>query len=802
MRKIFTPLLFLIVLPSFTLAQNKPANSLKYLWPTDASKYLTSAFGEYRARRLHTGIDVKTWGKTGYKIFAIRPGYVLRVSVSPVGYGKAFYLKLDTGETAVYAHLSKFNDKIQNLVEREQRRLGKYRVNLYLKEGQIPVSQGDVIAYSGQTGIGAPHLHFEIRDSNNLPLNPLSKGYQISDRVKPIVRRVSFSPLDVNSEVNGDFKPVVVTPQWVRSGEYIINEPISMWGNVGIAVRCFDKGVTSFSGYGVYSLKLFVDDALRFEYSYDKLSFQKNRMVELERDYRLSRRQFGRFYKLYKDKYNTKSYYRPNKLWAGVLKSASLTANPNLQSKSNLGSSGQNMKASSGSLYPGLHEFRIETADYMGNTSTVRGEVQVGAAFNIYPVIAEGENGELSLRDVVTYDLKKVGELEAFVLNGNHWQPIPISWSEDDSYLEEKGGEGNLDKAENSDSAVLVKDISVKPLVLKINARDEFEVNSRPFFYVHPQPIETDHAPQLTFNYDYYDDYIRLAISSKNLLGSIPDIILYPDRPNPVEIKIQQTDLKKFIGRIELSGLSGNFHLFKITTESLNGEAFSKFDQFEARPIRPRKAGRMVSSDENFWVNFWSGSLYRPIYTRVVIDSTRFSKKYDFASHIYDIEPKDVLLNQGAFVHIRIPHLETSPEKLGVYYKDLRKRKWIFIDNSFDVNAGSMSAKILSFEQFALIRDSEPPKITRIRPGHNVRLKNRTPRISLNIQDTLSGIKSEEEIEIRLNGRRLIAEYDPERKRIFYDIKEPLATGRYEINVKAEDNAKNVTTKTSVFWID
>ncbi len=802
MRKTFTPLLFLIVLPSFTLAQNKPANSLKYLWPTDASKYLTSAFGEYRARRFHTGIDVKTWGKTGYKIFAIRPGYILRVSVSPGGYGKAVYLKLDTGETAVYAHLSKFNDKIQNLVEREQRRLGKYRVNLYMKKGQIPVSQGDVIAYSGQTGIGAPHLHFEIRDSNNLPLNPLSKGYQISDRVKPIVRRVSFSPLDVNSEVNGDFKPVVVTPQWVRSGEYIIKEPISMWGNVGIAVRCFDKGVTSFSGYGVYSLKLFVDDALRFEYSYDKLSFQKNRMVELERDYRLSRRQFGRFYKLYKDKYNTKSYYRPNKLWAGVLKSASLTANPNLQSKSNLGSPGQSMKASSGSLYPGLHEFRIETADYMGNTSTVRGEVLVGAAFNIYPVIAEGENGELSLRDVVTYDLKKVGELEAFVLNGNHWQPIPLSWSEDDSYLEEKGGEGNLDKAENSDSAVLVKDISVKPLVLKINARDEFKVNSRPFFYVHPQPIETDHAPQLTFNYDYYDDYIRLAISSKNLLGSIPDIILYPDRPNPVEIKIQQTDLKKFIGRIELSRLSGNFHLLKITTESLNGEAFSKFEQFEARPIRPRKTGRMVSSDENFWVNFWSGSLYRPIYTRVVIDSTRFSKKYDFASRIYDIEPKDVLLNQGAFVHIRIPHLETSPEKLGVYYKELRKRKWIFIDNSFDVNAGSMSAKILSFEQFALIRDSEPPEITRIRPGRNVRLKNRTPRISLNIQDTLSGIKSEEEIEIRLNGRRLIAEYDPERKRIFYDIKEPLATGRYEINVKAEDNAKNVTTKTSVFWID
>jgi len=680
--------------------------------------------------------------------------------------------------------------------------LGKYRVNFYLKKGQIPVSQGDVIAYSGQTGIGAPHLHFEIRDSNNFPLNPLSKGYQISDRVRPIVRRVSFSPLDINSEVNGDFKPVVVTPQWIRPGEYVIKEPISMWGKVGIAVRCFDKGVTSFSGYGVYRLKLFVDDVLRFEYSYDQLSFQKNRMVELERDYRLSRRQFGRFYKLYKDKFNTKSDYRPNKLWAGVLKSTSLNASPDLQSKSKKGSSARSLGGVSGALFPGPHQFRIEASDYMGNTSTIRGEVQVGAAFNIYPVIAEDENGQLILRDVVTYDLKEVDELEAFVLNGNQWQPIPLSWSDDDSYLEEKGGEATPDEIEGTKSTVLLSNISVQPLVLKIAARDEFKIKSRPFFYVRAQPIEIDPAPQLTFNYDYYDDYLRLEISSKNLLGSIPGIILYPDRPNPVEVKIQQTDLKKFIGRIELSRLSGNFHLLEITTESLNGEEFSKFEKFEARPVRPRKTGRMVSSDENFWVNFWSGSLYRSIYTRVVIDSSRFSKKYDFASHIYDMEPKDALLNQGAFVHIRIPQSETSPEKLGVYYKDPRKGKWIFIDNSFDIKAGSMSAKILSFEQFALIRDSEPPEITRIRPRRNVRLKNRTPRISLNILDTLSGIKSEEEIEIKLNGRRLIAEYDPERKRIFHDIKEPLASGRYEINVKAEDNAQNVSTKTSVFWID
>ena len=94
-KNLILVLVFLTLTPP-VFAQNRPENSLKYLWPTDASKHLTSAFGEYRARRFHTGIDVKTWGKTGYKIFAVRSGYILRVSVSPGGYGKVVYLKFDT----------------------------------------------------------------------------------------------------------------------------------------------------------------------------------------------------------------------------------------------------------------------------------------------------------------------------------------------------------------------------------------------------------------------------------------------------------------------------------------------------------------------------------------------------------------------------------------------------------------------------------------------------------------------------------------------------------------------------------
>ena len=73
-------------------------SSDKLLWPTDASFNLTATFGEYRPGHFHTGIDIKTWGREGYKVFAVDDGYVEKVSVSPYGYGKVLFFKLNNFE--------------------------------------------------------------------------------------------------------------------------------------------------------------------------------------------------------------------------------------------------------------------------------------------------------------------------------------------------------------------------------------------------------------------------------------------------------------------------------------------------------------------------------------------------------------------------------------------------------------------------------------------------------------------------------------------------------------------------------
>ncbi len=96
--------------------------SQDYLWPTNASKLLTSSFAETRPNRFHPAIDIKTWGKVGYKVFATRTGYIWKVRISPFGYGKVIYQILDTGEIAVYAHLQKFSPYLENIMRKTQKK--------------------------------------------------------------------------------------------------------------------------------------------------------------------------------------------------------------------------------------------------------------------------------------------------------------------------------------------------------------------------------------------------------------------------------------------------------------------------------------------------------------------------------------------------------------------------------------------------------------------------------------------------------------------------------------------------------
>ncbi|MBU0519826.1 M23 family peptidase, partial [bacterium] len=63
------------------------------------SRSLSSTFGETRDGHYHFGIDIKTNGTEGHSCYAVADGDIVRVRVSPYGYGKALYLQLADGRT-------------------------------------------------------------------------------------------------------------------------------------------------------------------------------------------------------------------------------------------------------------------------------------------------------------------------------------------------------------------------------------------------------------------------------------------------------------------------------------------------------------------------------------------------------------------------------------------------------------------------------------------------------------------------------------------------------------------------------
>ncbi|MES2629986.1 MAG: M23 family metallopeptidase, partial [Bacteroidota bacterium] len=172
--------------------------------PLDIPLYLSGNFGELRTNHFHTGLDIKTEGREGLNVYASATGWVSRLKVSAFGYGLIVYVEHPNGFTSCYAHLSTFNQRISDYVKLKQYQQRAFEVDFGVPAGEIPVTQGEIIGLSGNSGgSGGPHLHFEIRDTKTeLALNPLLFGLDIADDVRPSINAWRAYAFNTNSSVD------------------------------------------------------------------------------------------------------------------------------------------------------------------------------------------------------------------------------------------------------------------------------------------------------------------------------------------------------------------------------------------------------------------------------------------------------------------------------------------------------------------------------------------------------------------------------------------------------------------------
>jgi hypothetical protein len=291
----------LTVLFSITAVKSQPlsflADSVTYLWPTDSSTLLSSTFAETRSAHLHAGLDIRTWGREGYQVFATRDAIVHRIGMSPYGYGNVIFLKHDDDSYSVYAHLNRFEPGLQSVAD--SIRFIDYRaaIDEVIEHKNIRYRQGDLIAFTGSTGVGPPHLHFELRTPEFKPFNPLLTNLRVHDTIPPVFRQLAVEYLDPETFKMQNYHIVNVN----SAGNRYNFGDITVHGPVGLAVNVHDRANDTPNIYAVHTLTMVHQADTLFHSRADYFPHTAARHMFLDRSYPIlaeTRRGFQRLYKV------------------------------------------------------------------------------------------------------------------------------------------------------------------------------------------------------------------------------------------------------------------------------------------------------------------------------------------------------------------------------------------------------------------------------------------------------------------------------------------------------------------------
>lgn len=761
-------------------------------WPARVQAAMTSSFGEYRPGHVHAGLDVKTWGRIGVPMLAVADGRVRRIRTSPWGYGKAIYLELDDGRTAVYAHLDRFIPELEEFVRDRQEQQGRYTVDIWLRGDEFPIGKGEVLAYSGVTATTAPHLHFELRDPQNAPINPLRSGLSVKDSIPPTIQYLVVRPLGAGSRLEGDVRARRFGVRREKPGMYVLRGRPEVEGTVGLSLVTHDRMDGVWNRFGPYRLVLEVDGREVFQVGYDRFTYDASELVDLDRDYGYMVREGIRAHTLYRREGNALTFYGAYPEGAGYLSG----------------------------LAPGVHTISVLAEDALGNRSRLQGELLVnrppGVALEVDDGMVRGRasdpDGEPPVLSLEAYYRDHGGSSGAAEVEegSGEWRRVEgaLQFGEGATFVvpgdlvSRLAGEGAIGvrvRAADRWGRESVSDPVTLPGVHRVNG------------------ISADAgtpAAGLRLEVEQYGGFLILSARA--------------DRPLPGRMRfaVEQGGLPP--GRITGNAVSGTRYEAYYPLQISAGKGVTVVARFEPlaappaeastyldlTPLPALKESRFRSRDGRLEILFPAGTFYIDSFVEEApAEGAAPGEAWGLIalSDRYTLGPEEIQFRGSGRLTLRLDALPEGMRgaQVGLYTRFMKggEPQWAYLGGELDRSGGGSSrgrmleASIGGFGPFAAMADTARPVVELLSPRDGATLDSGRPRIEYSIEDGQTGFSDERRIVLRLNGAQVIARYDPQRDRLIYVPRFDLEPGDYYLTLDATDDAGNLTRHTARFTI-
>jgi len=745
------------------LAAPKPIPSTPngWRWPLDLPVLLTSGFGEHRENHFHNGLDLATQQRTGAVLRAIGDGEITRVRASGIGYGRSLYLTLDRGGMAVFGHLAGYNPEIAAFVADAQDRAGKYEVDLTPPPGRFRVKAGDVLGATGESGAGPPHLHFEMRNTaGDVAMSPFRFGFRIKDSQPPDLTEITVTPASPEASVRGIFEPVRVPLTRAARGIFR-GDTVSAWGPVVLSVRTLDPAEESKGPLPVASLSLRVDGVLVHESRLDSVAYAHQVAVDHAYDARRARQGDRRVRRLFSTAATASSGVDRHEGGVLTLDGAARTHDVEIIARD----ASDNVARATFVLLADEPP-RVARATVAGApVEHVRGKGRARKTVRSTPMVVEAADREGPVVRVLVrgaggeeavFRVGAAGRFEGEALG----RPPYVVFAEDAS--------GQRSSAAIASVSTPEGDLARRPL--KIDGASAIEIAW--IDAVGLMPVVTVKPPETVLSVSRAD---LVVLDAGGVDGR---------RAEPVPSRLETA------ARVACplpSPAHGGRALLEIeTVREERGRVVESIElplhavlEGEAQSIAVAPGGRLEIGANDLYDDLWLSSEVRPLTAKVPPGITP-------RSPLTMLEPREAVFRG-------MPELSLAPEGAGslervALYVERDNGTFGFVGNTR--TASGIGGEIRRLGRYVLLDDPLAPTAQPKAPLEGKVVTSRRPWISASIADVGSGV-TWSGLQLLVDGREVIAEWDPEAGELRGQPRWELAPGKHAARVIARDRVGN-----------